>query len=213
MTTNPSGDSEDNFERLLTHRDEIAKFVNSFTSERVQRKAFEAVVSTLGLADRATPDKSIMEPSGNVAPKPKPPVVEEGPEDATDGDGATTRRRRKTNTKKSFSVPRGLNWAPDGHPTLEAFVEEKQPRNNHEKNLLACYFLTHMMGIKVDTEHVLAVYQAAKWNAPAHPQTSLQGTASQHGWIDTADMKEIKVVWQGENYLQNKMPTEAKKSN
>lgn len=208
-----SPENSDNFDRLLANRSEIAEFVNSFTSERVQRKAFEAVVCSLGLADGGVPETPNVERLHIVHPEPEKPDEEPAGEGSSDADGSTARRRRsKSSAKKSFSVPRGLNWAPEGHPTLETFAEQKRPRNNHEKNLLACYYLSHMMGLTVDTEHVLAVYQAAAWDAPAHPHTSLQGTASQHRWIDTAEMKNIKVVWQGENYLTSKMPVEAKTS-
>lgn len=204
-------ENSDNFDRLLANRQQIAEFVNSFTSERVQRKAFEAIVCSLGLANEDSPETAPVERLHVVPPPANEPLPTE---DAAAGEAESAspsrRRRTKTGAKKTYTIPKGLNWAPDGAPSLETFIEEKQPRNNDEKNLLSCFYLSHMMGLSVDTEHVLAVYQAAKWDAPAHPHTSLQATASKHAWIDTADMKDIKVVWQGENYVNSKMPVEPK---
>ncbi len=208
----------DNFHRLLENRSEIAEFVNSFTSERVQRRAFEAVVCSLGLADQNAAEEASPVERLHIIQQPDPADAGSSEDEAGDANtsSSTQRRRRSRNgskKSKTFAVPRGLNFAPEGHPSLEAFVEEKQPRNQYEKNLVACFYLAEMMGLTVDTEHVLAVYQAVKeWDPPAHPHTSLQNTASKHGWIDTADMKNIKVVWQGDNYVRNKMPVEPKKT-
>lgn len=204
-----------NFDRLITHRAEIADFVNSFTSERVQRSAFAAVVSSLGLDVPAGAQSERRAPARQPAREESP--VDPGNDSGGDAaeasaDGGASRRRRngRSGAKRSFTIPKGLNFAPEGEQSLESFIEEKQPRNNDEKNLVACFYLDRMMHETVDTEHVLAAYQGAKWSAPAHPHTSLQSTASKHGWLDTADMKAIKVVWQGENYL-GRMPTEPKK--
>jgi hypothetical protein len=68
------------------------------------------------------------------------------------------------------------------------------------------------MGIAdVEIGHILAVFQAAEWSAPAHPDSAVRGAASRTGWIDTANTRSIKVVWKGENYLTTKMPAEPKK--
>ena len=204
-----------NFDRLLAHRVEIAEFVNSFTSERVQRSAFAAVVSSLGLemplgtpAERRAPARPLV----REEPPAEPGADSAGEAAEASAEGGASRRRRngRSGAKRSYTIPKGLNFAPDGEQSLESFIEEKQPRNQDEKNLVACFYLARMMHETVDTEHVLAVYQAAKWIAPSQPNTSLQKTASKYGWLDTADMKAIKVVWQGENYI-GRMPIETKK--
>ena len=68
MTTQDP-EKSDNFDRLLTHRAQIAEFVNSFTSDRVQRKAFEAIVCSLGLSSRsaATPTPRSRTPRRSVS--------------------------------------------------------------------------------------------------------------------------------------------------
>ncbi|MFI5627681.1 hypothetical protein ACIA03_29760 [Nocardioides sp. NPDC051685] len=207
-------ENSDNFDRLLANRSEIAEFVNSFTSERVQRKAFEAIVCSLGLADRGVPETRNVEGLRIITPPDLGADVDPGEDEAEESDGGGGRRRRvRSSSKKSFTITRGLNFAPKGHPTFENYIAEKAPKNNDEKSLIACYYLSEMMGLsEVGIGDILAAYQAAGWSAPAHPDKTLRSNASRTGWIDTASTKAIKVVWKGENYLSTKMPSEAKKT-
>lgn len=202
----------DNFDRLLAHRGAIAEFVNSFTSERVQRKAFAAIVCSLGLADEGAPDASPVERLHIVeqASEVLPPVTEDQSNSADDA-VAPRRRRSRSGVKKTFTVLRGLNFAPEGQPSFDAFVTETSPKNNDEKCLVACYYLSEMMGVaEVGIGHILAAYQAAEWSPPAHPDTALRAAASRTGWLDTADTKAIKVVWKGASQI-SKMSAESKK--
>lgn len=220
MSTVPT--NEDTFDRLLAALPQIAEAVNTFASEEVQRSVFAALVQALRIEDAPRPAS----PSP-AAPPLAPPVTHlDSPVTEAEGDSgqdqnksespARTGRRRNGRSKRSFAVQKGLNFAPDGNPSLEEFVAQKSPRNLDERNLVACYYLSEMMNLDaIDVSHVLAVYQAIEaWKASTHPDTSLQSTASKYGWIDTSDMKDIKVVWKGSNYIASKMPskTEAKKA-
>jgi len=202
---------QEDFERLLTALPRIAEAVNSFSSEHVQRSAFDTLMRELGLpTPSATPT--------TITPDGAQPDANSDPNDLRNVDtdigaskeAAPNKRARGTNAKRNFTIPRGLNFAPADKPSLEQVVAEMQPRTQHDKNLLACHYLSEIMQESdIDTGKVLAVYQAASWTAPAHPDTSRQNTASHHGWIDTANMKDIKVVWAGTNHV-NKMPTPQK---
>lgn len=223
-THDPQNPETDNFARLLDNREQIAEFVNSFTSERVQRKAFEAVVGSLGLA---APESVISAPTverlhivkqGDAA-SPEPDTTDEVTTSQSAADAETDvptqparRRRAKAGAKRSFSIKKGLNFAPEGQPSLESFAEQKKPRNAYERSLAACYYLSEHMGLKADVEHVLAVFHAVDWPMPADPVNTLQKTASIELWIDTSDMTDIKVLWDGLNHLKNKMPAEPKKT-
>lgn len=216
MTTQDHQNPEngDNFDRLLANRSQIAEFVNSFTSERVQRKAFEAVVCSLGLANRSVDTDTL--PAERLHIVKQDPEVDANTtdEDSGESESVSTPRRRRSRggARKTFTVPRGLNFAPEGHPSFEAFIAEKSPKNNDEKCLVACYYLSEMMGItEVGIGHILAAYQAGNWSTPAHPDMALRAAASRTGWLDTGDTKAIKVVWKGENYIMTKMPVEPKK--
>lgn len=211
-------ENSDTFDRLLDNRVEIAEFVNSFESERVQRQAFEAVVCSLGLSNEAPAEAPPVErlhivqptPEVETEPKPEDPAAQAAPEAEATKQQPARRRRAKAGSKRSFSIKKGLNFAPEGQPTLESFAGEKKPRNAYERCLVACYYLTEHMGLKADVEHVLAVFHAVGWPMPADPVNALQKTASTELWIDTSDMSNIKVVWDGLNHLTNKMPVEPK---
>lgn len=197
MSPNPVIETtqEDPYERLLSEMPRIAEAVNAFTSEAVQKSAFDALVSAIG---------------ATVAPvlhSIKPDITQES--DATTNRDEPKGRRRRSGkaAKKTYNPTKGLNFAPAGKPTLAEFIADKEPRNQHERNLVACHYLDEMVGIEnVDTNHVLAVYRQAGWKMPADPDNSLHSTYSKMRWIDTEDMSSIKVLWAGTNHVETSMP-------
>jgi hypothetical protein len=200
---------------LLTYMPKIAEVVNAFTSDDTKRIALEALVRQFEPAYTA---------SVTTLPQQQVPVIEtttlgtSAAVETTDPAPLTAtvpapakKIARKASTRKTFTIPRDLNFAPEGKQSLVDFIDEKQPRTHHERNLVACYYLQQVMGlVPVGVEQVLAVYRAAGWDAPSQPEVYLRKTASQFGWIDTANTKDIKVVWAGENFLTSKMPTEGR---
>lgn len=207
--------AEDKFDRLLEAMPRIAESVNAFTSKDVQRSAFQALMAALGLGINGDPRTVSRSTDVDDNPDESDTGLAEGNEDAASSGPETTPARRRASKrtsggKRTFNIPRGMHFAPPGKPSLEDFVKEKQPRNQHEFNLAAVYYLTtHLDEANIDVGKVLAVYKAAGWTAPSQPDTSLRNTASHKGWIDTADMKAIKLVWAGENYVDSKMPQPA----
>jgi hypothetical protein len=201
---------------LLTYMPKIAEVVNAFTSDDTKRIALEALVRQFEPAYTVTPVTTL--------PVQQVPLIETttlgasaavetaDPAPLTASVPAPAKKvARKASVKKTFTIPRDLNFAPEGKQSLADFLDEKQPRTHHERNLVACYYLQHVMGLApVGVEQVLAVYRAAGWDAPAQPEVYLRKTASMFGWIDTANTKDIKVVWAGENFLTSKMPTEGR---
>jgi hypothetical protein len=205
--------SETPFEQLQVKMPQIADAVKLFPDGELQQRAFDALMEQFRASyGGGVPVQRVAVP---LAESPASLTVVESVDDdvelavtGTEGKASAGARKRRTGgrVKKSFSIVKGLNFAPEGKPSLEEFVAEKQPKNQHERNLLACHYLAEMMGIEeISVGHVLAIYQAAKWSAPAHPDTSLQATASAHAWLDTKNMKAIQVMWQGQNQI-SKMP-------
>jgi hypothetical protein len=212
----------DDFQELLAVMPDIAEAVNTFNSEAAQLKALKALIQTA----RNGSDRPVLAMTSAVASPPPPeqppsavelqstsavPALPPAPterEDATSTAEVPTKKRRKSSTKKNFTVVRGLNFAPAGEQSLADFVAEKQPRTMHEKNLAACYYLQHIMNLSsITVGHVLAVYRECDWTAPSQPDTTLRNTAAAEGWIDTGNTKDIKVVWAGQNHIESKMPT------
>ncbi|MER6813436.1 hypothetical protein ABT299_29555 [Spirillospora sp. NPDC000708] len=211
----------DDFQELLAVMPDIAEAVNAFNSEAAQVTALKALIQTArNGSDRpslttttpvAPPNLSPERPSAQreieaSSTVPVLPPAPSGDEDSRVGPAA--RKPRKSSAKKNITVVRGLNFAPDGKQSLTDIVAQKQPRTVFEKNLVACYYLQHIMDLEgITVGHVLAVYQACSWVSPSSPDVSLRKTASTCGWIDTRNSKDIKVLWAGENHLESKMPT------
>lgn len=107
-------ENSDNFDRLLANRTKIAEFVNSFTSERVQRKAFEAVVSSLGLTDHAVPSAPPVDRLHIVKETPEGQQEAISDEDVTElenptprvGARAGTAPRRRSPSREASTSPR-----------------------------------------------------------------------------------------------------------
>lgn len=186
----------DPYERLIAEMPRIAEVVNAFTSESVQKSAYDALVSAIGAP--VAPVLHTVDTSSQADQDPKP----------TPEESKGRRRRSGKAAKRTFSPTKGLVFAPVGKPTLANYITEKAPKTQSEFNLVACYYLSEMMGVEaVDVNHVLAVYREAGRKSPSDPINSLQVTASRTAWIDTENMSDIKVLWAGENRL-DAMPVE-----
>ncbi|WP_432477196.1 hypothetical protein [Nocardioides sp. GXQ0305] len=212
----PDNPKPDTFDRLLDAMPRIAEAVNAFGSEKNQRAALDALIRAIGVPDETGSADEKANPVLRGLPtlqEPSAPAAKDEDHEESDDDNSPkqAKRRKGKNGKKSYNVPKNLNFAPSGQPSLYEFIEEKKPRTNDEKSLLACYYLSEMMGFQdVTVERILAVYIAADWSPPAHPDSSLRGAAHRTGWIDTANTDSIKVTWKGETHIKSKMPGEKK---
>jgi hypothetical protein len=199
---------------LVRHGDMIAEMVNRFSSPEVQLFMAEAIVreyqpghvaavAALPLQQVPVIKTTPPETSADVESADQAPVV-------AIVSAPAKRAARKSGAKKNYTIPKDLVFAPEGKPSLAEFAAEKRPRNNDEKNLIACVYLRDMMGISpITVEHVLAVYRAERWTPPSQPDNSLRNTAFKYSWLDTGSIKDIKVVWGGETYVES-MPTEGR---
>jgi hypothetical protein len=206
----PSGGS---FDGLLAAMPRIAEAVNAFKSEENQRVAFNVLVHALGLDDGPPTDaRPDAEPNLSVVPTGSADSTESSDlPDAQRGEqkpqGGRQRRSRKPTGKKSWSAAKDINFRPEDKQSLRDFVAEKQPGNLHEKNLVTVFYLEDVLGFaSVDVGHVLAAYHECEWKPAADPENCLQVTASAKKWLDTRDMKAIRVTYPGRNRLRFDMP-------
>jgi hypothetical protein len=198
--------TEDKFERLLGRLPEIAQAINAFSSETVQQRAFDALIEALS-RDRAPAAPS----SADEQAPPESPA--EGAQETPAASGASTtpavtrRVRRRRADKKTFTAIRNLNFRPEGKESLRDFAASKRPRTLMEKNLLAVYYLEHMMEVsEVAVGHVLSVYKELGWKPPSTPDNSLAVVASMEQWLDTRNMESIKTTHSGRSYVEHDMP-------
>ena len=121
------------------------------------------------------------------------------------------KRRATTKKKLGHSIVKELDLNPSGKKSLKDFIEEKKPKNDPEKCTVCIYYLKKILDIKnVETNHVYTCFKDANWRIPANLENRLQYTASQKGWIDTSNMKDIKIMPSGENLVELDLPRKKK---
>lgn len=212
--TNP--DDRDSFDRLLDAMPRIAEAVNTFSSEKNQRAALDALVRAIGLTD-----------AGAAAPLASPihmPADEMGDDDAADvsadlvtetspapaatpkSNGTSASKRRRSPARKWEPV-RDINFRPADKQSFKDLVAEKLPATIDQKNIIAVWWLEQIAEIKeIGVGHVLAAYKECDWREPSYPDNALQVTASREHWLDTKNMKAILTTPSGRNVVQFDMP-------
>jgi hypothetical protein len=168
----------DPYDRLLGDLPKIAEAVNQFHSPAVQEHAFNALARALRLA---------------------PPPDDHN---APNGD-----RARPVEPGCTLAVMPDIDFRPAGQQSLIDLAAEKKPRNQNQQNLLAIYYLEHVLGLQdITTEHIRAAYRECHWREPSSFLRSLQNTASHTSLISTRHMKDIRTTPAGTHTVENQMP-------
>jgi len=142
------------------------------------------------------------------------PASARSSEPATGG-GETTPKPKSGTTKRTtkgaaVSQDKTLEIAPKGKQAWAAFVDEKKPTNQNEKNTAAVYWLLEVSGLpKATISQVVTLFLAAKWNLPGDPKNSAQ-VAGSAGYLNTADADDIKLTSPGVALIVNDLPRVAK---
>lgn len=215
--TNP--DDRDTFDRLLEEMPRIAEAVNTFSSEKNQRAALDALVRAIGITDAGaaepparppisihmpadeTSDNDVAEVSADVVTETSPAAGE-----TPKFNGASASKRRRSPARKWEPV-RDINFRPADKQSFKDLVAEKQPATIDQKNIVAVWWLEQIAEIKeIGVGHVLAAYKDCDWREPSYPDNALQVTASREHWLDTKNMKAITTTPSGRNVVQFDMP-------
>lgn len=198
----------DPLERLLSQMPAIAKAVNEFTSEDVQKQAFQAL---LRAAEGAQQDGIV---AGNVVREGEEqdteaaPPSRRAPRKATvaTGDPVVTRTARRRASGPSVTYDKTLNLRPAGLQSFEDFVAEKKPSSDHERNLIAVYYLTRIAEVTATIDRVYTCYKDRGWRVPTNLRNALPLTAAKKGWLITKNLNDLKVAVPGENYVEHDLP-------
>lgn len=179
---------------LLSEMPRIAEAVKAFP-EAVQGQAFDALMAELRGSTAA--------PSSASTPR-----VKTG--------RRTTRRRAKARAEEGQgtrrrsggpSVVRDLDLAPKGKKSLKDFVGEKQPKTNHDRNVVSVYYLAEVLGDgPVTIDHVFTCYKDMRWREPGNLANSLALTANRKRFLDTAKLDDIKLTPPGRNHVEHDLP-------
>jgi hypothetical protein len=194
-------DNDGNLDDLLKRMPEIAKAVSAFP-EAVQQKAFDALMAAAGGA--ATTTAAATSTSGST----KTTAKQKKRTSTSTADGGTRKARR---TSGSPSVIRDLDLAPQGKTSLKDFVAAKQPKTNHDYNVLSVYYFAEELGVPAVTlNHVFTAYKDMRWREPASLANSLALTANRKRFLDTANLDDIKLTPPGRNHVQHDLPPKKK---
>ena len=209
--------TESSFDRLLGRMPEIAEAVNKFDNEEVQRSAFDALVGAFGLPDARPAPRIAMSPSEQATNlkvveslEDEADIAATGTEGTSRASGPTRRRPRKA-LARSWDGARDLDLRPDGVQSFRDFAAEKQPGNNRQKCTVAVHWLSEVANLEpIGVGHVMACYREVNWREPADLANALQVTASTQRWLDTSDMKAIKLTASGRNLVRHDLPNKKK---
>jgi hypothetical protein len=187
------------FDSLLEEMPRIAEAVKVFP-EALQAQAFDALMAELkgGTSPIKTNETEGRKSTQRRARKSRPKAQRE--------DGKRTRRRAT-----SPSAVRDLDLAPKGETSLKDFVAEKQPKTNHDKNVVSVYYLAEVLGLNgVTVDHVFTCYKDMRWREPGNLANSLALTANRKRYLDTASLDDIKLTPAGRNHVDHDLPPKGK---
>jgi len=195
-------DTTDNgLSKLLAEMPRIAEAVNAFSSEAVQKQAFDALVA-------AQQGKSPTKETSQTTPTRRKPGRKTTRAKRDNNDTGERKARRATGPPKMI---RDLDLAPKGKTSLKDFVAEKQPKTQHDRNTVSVYYLSRIAEKSpVTVDHVFTCYRLMNWRPAPQFANSLALTASRKGYIDTADSQDIKVTPHGDNHVAYDLPKKKK---
>lgn len=195
-----SGKEKGTLDALLGEMPRIAEAVSAFP-EAVQQQVFDALMAAARGGGAGVTESGAKRTS-------RQPKRRKSERKQASVDGAKKPRRRPGGP----SQIKELDLTPKGKTSLRDFVAEKQPKTQHDKNVVSVYYLVHELEIKepITVDHVYTCYRDMNWPVPSNPGNSLALTASRKRYLDTSDLDNIKVAPAGLNRVEHGLPSKAK---
>ena len=186
--------------KLLEQMPKIAEAVSAFP-EAVQQQAFDALMAAASGAPVTT--TPVREQNGDSSSKTPSKKRSTRSNSASDENGGAKKKRGRG----APTAIKDLDLAPKGKKSFAAFVEEKQPKTQHDKNAVSVYYLEHVLGeTPITLNHVFTCYRDAQWPVPTNPANSLALTAARRMFLDTSDLDDIKLMPRGLNHVEQALP-------
>ena len=128
----------------------------------------------------------------------------------------TTKKNNPRSVAKSGtpSIVKDLNLRPEGKKSLKEIFEQKSPESNIDKNTVFVYYLQEVLGLQgITLDHIYTCYMETKQRIPGNLRQSIFDTASsRYGYLDTKDVKNIKLSTQGQNLVIHDLPRKIQES-
>jgi hypothetical protein len=142
-------------------------------------------------------------PSSEVKSSPKPKSK------AKPKAKAKAKAKSKSSTDTTGTLLKDLNLMNEGSSeSLRDFYGKYEVKTNLERTLIFVYYLDQVRGIVgININHIFTCYRNIDGlKIPGHLKQNLLDTSSKKGWLDTADMDDIKVPVTGVNYIEHDLP-------
>lgn len=186
--------SGDSFERLLEEMPRIAKVVNAFSSQSVQERAYEALVTSLVEKDGVSKERG-------KSPK-KMRTTKTQKSDASEG----APRPKKRQSPDSYDVIPDLNLRPAKGKSLRDFVAEKAPKTNEERFAVMVYYMEKQIKVsRIEPNHVYTCFKDANMRVPSKLRTVLSNAAHRKSWF-SSPADGLKMTTIGENFVEHDLP-------
>jgi hypothetical protein len=172
---------------------EAEKAVSGIKNDKLKEIAFEKLVSHL-LAGGTTDNEK-------VSRKAKVKVKKATPVKTKDA------KHKASKTKESISIDKNLNLRVKGKKSFKDFYEEKQPKSAMDFNTVAIYYLSEILELEnISASQVYTCYKEVTKRPPEAFVQSLRDTASVKGYIDSADIENLKIPSRGINFVDHDLP-------
>jgi len=132
------------------------------------------------------------QPSTKAKPAPKPK--------------SKAKAKSKSSTDTTGKFLKDLNLMGDeSSQSLRDFYGVYDAKTNFERTLIFVYYLENIRGISsININHIYTCYRdIGGLKIPGHLKQNLLDTSFKKGWLDTADMEDIKVPVMGVNYIEH----------
>jgi hypothetical protein len=170
------------FQLLSVHFD-VLTFQNNYENPTVTQK--ESTQMFLPSVD-ATDNKIII--TETIKKSPKNPIAA---------------KSRNGSSKNNLQFLTDFDFRPSNKESLKDFANKYNAKSNFEFNLVFTYYLQEILNIQeITTDHIYSCYRHMALKLPSFPQT-LTDTKKHKGWIETADMNNLRVTRVGINHIEH----------
>lgn len=193
---------ESEFDLLLERLPSIAKAVNAFSSEKVQERAFEALLTTLHGHDEHK--------VGGSTPKrlKSPQKLTTGNKPGPEGKRSVQRKQKS----ETGSIVTDLNLRPKNGHSLQRMIETKAPKTNEQHFAVMIYYLQRQLSVKnITVDHIYTCFKDIGKKVPSRLATVLSNTAHKKGWF-LSPAEGLSLTTHGENFVEHDLPLDKEKS-
>ena len=113
--------------------------------------------------------------------------------------------KKTKSSLQSYSLITSLNLVPKGKISLKDYYVQYITKSNFENNIVLLTYLTNELEEKnIGVNHIYTCLKHLGLKVPNIKQ-SLFDTKNRKGWIDTANVDDLKITVSGENFMDHEI--------